>query len=372
MVQLAGHSTSIVEPKPGPGGPAERYQALCQSGKLTKDPSQLQIIQLLDQRYEVLGRKRKRFRKSMLIPGLYIHGGVGRGKTMLMDLFAQSLEEAGIAVIRQHFHRFMNDIHQQLDTLKSQRNPLKRVAERLNQQARVLCFDEFHVDDIADAMLLGELTRHWFDQGLTLIATSNTAPDDLYADGLQRQRFEPAIRNIHRYCDIVELTSPEDYRLRQLERHPTWLHPHNAKTETLLEQEFSDLCPQGRIADDSVLLRGRTLTIQASASTVLWTRFSDLCEQPRSSRDYIDLTQRYSTLLLSDIPQMDDDDNNAAKRFIHLIDACYDRAVKMIASANAPIDGIYTGRRLAQEFERTRSRLTEMQTKPYLAQAHRS
>ena len=354
------------------GGPAERYAALITAAKLEPDSAQQRIVELLDQRFMQLTQSPKRWlRRPKFVPGLYIHGQVGRGKTLLMDLFAHSLKDAGVAVVRSHFHRFMDDVHRQLNELDRRRNPLEAIANRLAKRARVICFDEFHVEDITNAMLLGELTRYWFEQDLTLIATSNTAPPDLYADGLQRQRFLPAIENIQRYCEVVELDAPQDFRLRELKRHPTWHQPLSAQAEQALAAEFEALSPEATRAQTPIALRGRELALRARAGSLLWTDFKALCEQPRGAGDYVELACRFSTLFLSEIPQMNDEHNNAAKRFVHLIDECYDRSVKLIASASAPIEQIYQGRRLAAPFERTTSRLIEMQSQDYLARPHR-
>lgn len=356
-----------------PGGPAERYQELTRAGKLEPDAAQERIVGLLDQRFSQLINQKKRWlRRAPFVPGLYIHGQVGRGKTLLMDLFAHSLNDAGVAVVRSHFHRFMDDVHQQLNALERRQNPLQAIADRLAKHTRVICFDEFHVEDIADAMLLGELTRYWFESHLTLIATSNTAPPDLYAHGLQRQRFLPAIENIQKYCEVVELDAPQDFRLRELQRHPTWHQPFSEQAEISLAEEFDALSPDATPLEEPIQLRGRDLHIRARAGSVLWTNFSALCEQPRSAGDYVELACRFSTLLLSGIPVMNDEDNNAARRFVHLIDECYDRSVKLIATADAPIEHIYQGERLTQPFQRTLSRLIEMQSQDYLARPHQS
>ncbi|MEM7053389.1 MAG: cell division protein ZapE [Pseudomonadota bacterium] len=353
-------------------GPAARYSALLETGKLEPDGAQQRLVELLDQRFVKLTQTSKRWlRRARFVPGLYIHGQVGRGKTLLMDLFAHSLNDAGVAVVRSHFHRFMDDVHRELNQLDRRRNPLATIAGRLAKRARVICFDEFHVEDIANAMLLGELTRYWFENELTLIATSNTAPADLYANGLQRQRFIPAIENIEKYCDVVELNAPQDFRLRELQRHPTWHQPLSPQVEQSLTEEFEALSPDAVTLKAPIEVRGRELAVHARAGSLLWADFHTLCEQPRGAGDYVELACRFSTLFLSEIPQMDDHDNNAAKRFVHLIDECYDRSVKLIASAAAPIEQIYQGRQLAGPFERTTSRLIEMQSQDYLARPHR-
>jgi cell division protein ZapE len=289
-----------------------------------------------------------------------------------MDLFVQSLQAVDVSVERAHFHRFMDDVHAGLKQIGKRSSPLTEIAKEQRKRARVLCFDEFHVEDIADAMLLGELSTQWFQRGITLVATSNQHPDELYTGGLQRQRFVPAIENIERNCKVIELDAAEDFRLRELERHPTWYTPANADTERLLAEEFDALSPDQPVIEGHLVVRGRELPIRRRSGSLLWADFSHLCEGPRSAADYIELTWRFSTLVVSNIPAMDDDRNNAARRFVHLVDECYDRAVKLIASAEAPIERLYTGKRLTGPFERTVSRLVEMQSKDYLSRPHHS
>ena len=358
---------------PAAAGPAGRYRALVEAGKLKFDDRQVQVAQALQHCHDALVKHSGGwFRRPQRVPGVYIHGGVGTGKTLLMDLFVQTLEAAGVSVERAHFHRFMDDVHARLKQLGNRASPLSEVAAAQRKRARVLCFDEFHVEDIADAMLLGELSTQWFERGVTLVATSNQAPDQLYADGLQRQRFEPAIENIEAHCRVVELDAAEDFRLRELERHPTWYVPADAENERRLVEEFDALCPDQPVSMETLDVRGRKLPIRRCSGSLVWADFADLCEGPRSASDYIELAYRFSTLIVSNIPAMDDDHNNAARRFIHLVDECYDRAVKLIASADAPIEEIYTGERLAGPFQRTVSRLVEMQSKDYLSLPHRS
>lgn len=357
----------------GAAGPAGRYQALVDAGKLKFDARQADVAQALQGCHDALLKHSGGwFRRPRPVPGVYIHGGVGRGKTLLMDLFVQSLKASGVAVERAHFHRFMDDVHARLKQLGNRANPLAEIAAGQRRRARVLCFDEFHVEDIADAMLLGELSTQWFERGVTLVATSNQAPDELYADGLQRQRFVPAIENIERCCRVIELDAAEDFRLRELERHPTWYVPAGPDIDRLLAEEFDALCPDQPVMEGALEVRGRKLPIRRRSGSLLWAEFSDLCEGPRSAGDYIELAWRFSTLIVSDIPAMDDDHNNAARRFIHLVDECYDRAVKLIVSAAAPIEMLYTGKRLEGPFQRTVSRLVEMQSKDYLSRPHKS
>ena len=324
--------------------------------------------QLVDVRQGLIRRLRRRHRQ---IPGLYLHGAVGRGKTLLMDLFAANLEAADVQVERLHFHRFMDRIHRQLKDLEGQRDPLKKIAAGIAGDVQVLCFDEFHVSDIGDAMLLGELLQALFERGVTLVATSNTAPDNLYADGLQRARFLPAIEAIKSNCDVQTLHADDDYRLRELSRHPTWLQPQDQERLSELKAEFDALAAGKPVAEGNVRLRGRDVPMKRRAGSVIWFDFDSLCRGHRASADYIELSRRFSTLIVQDVPAMDESDNDAARRFIHLVDECYDRAVKLIVSAACPIEQTYTGQRLAPSFERTVSRLIEMQSHEYLALPHR-
>jgi len=358
---------------PAAAGPVGRYQALVDARKLKFDQRQARVAEALQDCQDKLKQHPGGwFRRPQRVPGVYIHGGVGTGKTLLMDLFVQTLGDAGISVERAHFHRFMDDVHSRLKQLGNRASPLSDIAAAQRKRARVLCFDEFHVEDIADAMLLGELSSQWFERGVTLVATSNQAPDQLYAEGLQRDRFQPAIKNIEAHCRLIELDTAEDFRLRELERHPTWYVPACAENERLLAAEFDALCPDQPASTGALNVRGRELPMQRCSGSLLWAEFADLCEGPRSASDYIELAYRFSTLIVSSIPAMDDDHNNAARRFIHLIDECYDRAVKLIATAEAPIEEVYTGKRLAAPFQRTVSRLVEMQSKEYLSLPHKS
>jgi len=353
------------------GGPLMRYEALVRAGRLSADAAQRRVSGVLQRCHDALIHKRGGwFRRAPRVPGVYIHGGVGRGKTLLMDLLVAGLREAGVKVERAHFHRFMDEVHTALKSQGRRERPLTEIAAELRGRARVICFDEFHVEDIADAMILGELTRQWFELDMTLIATSNQAPDQLYADGLQRRRFVPAIENIERHCQVVELAAATDFRLRELERHPTWYTPCGPETERELAAEFRALSADQPQEPGPLEVRGRELPIRCLSGSLLWAGFDQLCDGPRSAADYIDLAFRFSTMIVSDIPQMDDDRNNSARRFVHLIDECYDRSVKVIASSEVSIEDLYQGKKLAGPFQRTVSRLMEMQSKEYLSRPH--
>lgn len=353
-------------------GPAARHSALVESGELTFDPAQQALAAELEACFRGLRREHRRWlRKPRRVPGLYIHGGVGRGKTLLMDLFADALSRAGIAVLRIHFHRFMDRVHRELKRRGGGRDPLTDVAADLAAETRVLCFDEFHVADIADAMILGELLEGLFARRLTLVATSNTAPDELYAGGLQRERFLPAIDRLKHHCRVIGMSDGEDFRLRELTRHPVYYTPLDEDADKALEREFTALSPGEAVSTAALRVRGRTLEPVRRAGSVAWFTFAELCDGPRASGDYIDLARRFSTLVVSGVPVMGDDHDNAARRFIHLVDECYDRCVKLVVSAAAEPEALYTGKRLAGPFARTSSRLVEMQTREFLGRAHR-
>ncbi len=358
-----------------PDGPRARYQRLLESRQLTPDPAQAAVLEQLQHRFELLLQRRRRrwLRRRERLPqaGLYIHGQVGRGKTMLMDLFATSLSQAGVSVWRIHFHRFMDEIHARLKADGRHQDPLRRVAADIARVTRVLCLDEFHVSDIGDAMILGELLIQLFAREVVLVTTSNTEPDKLYADGLQRARFLPAIAAIRAHCEVIDLAAEDDYRLRELVRHPVYYCPNNDAARAQLGREFQALAAGEVVSDQSLDLRGHLIKPCCRAGTVAWFDFATLCEGPRASADYIELARRFGTLIISEVRQMSDGDNDAARRFIHLVDECYDRAVKLIITANVPPEALYTGKRLAAPFERTASRLIEMQSRDYLALPHR-
>jgi cell division protein ZapE len=301
--------------------------------------------------------------------GIYLWGGVGRGKTMLMDLFYESLP-SNLAE-RTHFYRFMRRVHAELRSLKSRTHPLETVAERLAARAHVICLDEFFVSDIADAMILAGLFEGLFRRGVTLIATSNTPPQELYKDGLQRERFLPAIALIQRRMDIVHLRGGIDYRLRQLEQAPTYLDCNLPDTAALLKRRFAALAGAGAGGPTTLIVADRPIEAQATGAGLVWFEFKDICEGPRSQNDYIELAHLYHTIFISNVPEFTRGDENAARRFIMLVDEFYDRNVNIVVSAAAAPGSLYHGERLQMEFLRAASRLVEMQTQQYLAGEHR-
>jgi cell division protein ZapE len=301
--------------------------------------------------------------------GLYLWGAVGRGKTMLMDWFYATLP-AGLGE-RTHFYRFMRQVHGELRSIKKRTDPLETVAERLAARFSVLCLDEFFVSDIADAMILAGLFSGLFSRGVVLVATSNIAPQDLYKDGLQRPRFLPAIDLLTSHAAVVHLSGPVDYRLRRLEQAPTYLDSTLPETATQLEQCFSALAGSSASGPTILSVEDRPIKALATGAGMVWFEFTDICEGPRSQNDYIELACLYHTVFISNVPLFTRDNENAARRFIMLIDELYDRNVNVVLSAAAAPRSLYHGERLQLEFLRAASRLIEMQTQQYLAGQHR-
>jgi len=300
--------------------------------------------------------------------GIYLCGPVGRGKTFLMDLFLQSLP--GRHSRRRHFHRFMQEVHASLRSLTAVSAPLESVAERIAREVRVLCLDELQVTDIGDAMILGGLLAGLFARGVTLVATANVPPGDLYRGGLQRERFLPAIALIERHTELVEVAGPTDYRLRELTQAGTYLPAGAAATPARLGALFRRLGGEP-LPGRALELAGRSVAVLGRTPRAVWFDFVTLCASARSAEDYIEIAREYRYVFLSDIPVLGAAHEDEARRLVVLVDALYDHAVALIVSAAAAPDGLYRGERLVREFARTASRLTEMQTAEYLAREHR-
>ena len=358
--------------------PWQRYQADLTERGFVPDAGQEQAVRHLQTLYEQLlqpapsaGLLGRLFGsgQSATIKGLYLWGGVGRGKTWLMDCFYECLPLASKR--RVHFHRFMEDVHDRLKAHKGEADPLDAVAAELLADARVLCFDEFFVVDIADAMILARLLQLLFDGGMVLVATSNIPPDQLYRDGLQRAKFVPAIELLQQHTLVVNVDSGVDYRLRILEKAEIYHHPLDAGARASLEDSMRQLAPGEIKRDQTLSINHRPLPCVAVSDGLVWCEFSQLCEAARSSSDYIELSRRFNTVLLANVPQMAEGSNDPARRFITLVDELYDRQVNLIMSAAVPLDQLYAGKRLAFEFRRTLSRLIEMQSHDYLATEHR-
>ena len=310
--------------------------------------------------------------------GYYLCGGVGSGKTMLMDMFYQSLPE-GLGQ-RIHFHRFMQSVHDRKNKIKGRQNPLDLVAASFASRIKVLCLDEFSVTDIADAMILSGLLDHFFSHGLVLVTTSNTEINNLYRDGFQRHRFLPAIALLKQHTVAIQVDSGNDYRMACLQGHAVFHMPPGARADAALAKCFHQLT--GKVDDSAhdnvhgdaqvMTVCGRDIAIVATGSGVVWLEFQALCQTHRSKSDYIEIAKQCHTILLSNIPQLDAALDDAARRFMELVDELYDRNVNLIVSSAHPPENIYTGKRLAEPFKRTASRLTEMSSHEYLAKPHLS
>ncbi|MEG3111436.1 MULTISPECIES: cell division protein ZapE [unclassified Pantoea] len=302
------------------------------------------------------------------VRGLYMWGGVGRGKTWVMDLFFQSIP--GDRKLRLHFHRFMLRVHEELTALQGQSDPLLIIADRFKAETDILCFDEFFVSDITDAMLLGTLMEALFERGIALVATSNIPPDNLYRNGLQRARFLPAIEQIKKHCDVMNVDAGIDYRLRTLTSAHLWKFPLNDQTHKEMEQMFLALSGSKREAAPVLEINHRSMATLGVSEGVLAIDFLTLCGEGRSQHDYIELSRRFHSVLLYDVPVMIYKTEDQARRFLALVDEFYERHVKLVVAAEASLFEIYQGSRLKFEYQRCLSRLQEMQSEEYLRLKH--
>jgi cell division protein ZapE len=303
------------------------------------------------------------------VRGMYLWGDVGRGKTFLVDLFYESLPFE--RKLRLHFHRFMGRVQAGLTAAQGRSDPLREVAAGFAAQARVLCLDEFFVTDIGDAMILAGLLRHLFARGTTLVTTSNIAPENLYRNGLQRAKFLPAIALIERNCEARQLCAPQDYRLRALTRSGVYFTPLGESSERALAACFERIAPGAQRSEPAIRVNGRDIAVKRRAEGVIWFDFDALCEGPRAVADYIELARSFNTVLISGVPQFSPQTDDAARRFVNLIDEFYDHGVNLVLSAATAATELYEGDRLRAEFARAESRLIEMQSVEYLAAAHR-
>jgi cell division protein ZapE len=362
----------------------ERYERERAARGYVEDSAQSAVVARLDELRSRLieesqgglgARVRQLMRARRTQPGrthgIYLWGGVGRGKTWLMDMFYASLPFD--ARRRVHFHHFMRDIHAQLRRLAGHSDPLEPLARELSRAVRVLCLDELFVSDIADAMLLGGLFGALLERGVILLVTSNVPPDDLYRDGLQRSRFLPAIALLKQQLEVIAMDGGVDYRLRQLQRQPIYLDSRRTDADAGLSRWFDDLAPEQGDSETQLEVCGRLVPARRRRGDVVWFGFDTLCEGPRSQNDYLELAREFHTVLVSDIPVFDSPErDNAARRFIALVDEFYDQGVKLIVTAAADPAGLYRSERLSFEFRRTASRLIEMQTETYLGRPHRT
>ena len=373
-----------------PSTVAERYSALAHEGEIERDPAQESVALKLARLEERLAQHRLSRKSSHLgwlfakskpagpIKGLYIHGDVGRGKTMLMDLFfgLSSVERKR----RAHFHEFMADVHERLNAVRQEMkagrivdaDPIRHVADALAEESWLLCFDEFHVTDIADAMILGRLFTQLFEQGVVVVATSNVEPDDLYKDGLNRALFVPFITLLRAHMDVVRLEAPKDFRLEKLSGQPVWYVPADEDAEVALNIAWQRLTGMLSGEPCEIPMKGRVIRVAEAAKGVARFSFAQLCGQPLGASDYLRIAREFHTIILDRVPVMDYPQRNEAKRFIALIDTLYDNAVKLVASAAAEPSALYlaTEGYEANEFKRTASRLFEMRSNEYLALPH--
>ncbi|MBI0129316.1 cell division protein ZapE [Snodgrassella sp. W8124] len=370
-------TTSVfVAPEFNNQSPLTWYQAAEQQPGFIHDAAQLRAIKQLDRLWtELMMFKRKRNRflgRSLRSPrapkGLYMYGGVGRGKSFLMDIFFGCLPYRRKR--RVHFHAFMAEVQERLKDHHSQTNPLSAVAQDIAREVRVLCFDEFHVSDIADAMILGRLLEGLFEQGVVMVATSNYAPSELYPQGQNRSSFLPTIALIEKELTILNVDGGEDYRMRTLKPADIFYIPADASSEQKLTELFHKINGEQEITGGEIEILGRKLPYKAISDTTIWFDFNTLCCGPRSQNDYLKLAKKFRVLILSDIPKMGSSQMAEARRLTWLIDVLYDYRIKLCASCEVAIDDIYTDGDFANEFTRTASRLTEMRSEEYLTLPH--
>ena len=356
---------------------AERYQQRITAGDLIADPAQQEALAKLQALATHLSRPAVQswqfWRKPVpALAGLYLWGDVGRGKSMLMDLFYDAIPLPQPHKRRLHFHRFMAEIHAALHQQRQERpqdsDPLLSVAQNFAGQTRLLCLDELQVSDITDAMILSRLFTLLFARGMTLVITSNRPPQDLYLNGLQRESFLPFIALLKQLMVVYELKSPTDYRYEKLRSSPVYFSPDNSAANSCLDKLRIALCPAA-MQSETLDINGRHLTVQSN-SGLAETDFATLCGQARGAEDYETLALRFHTIILRHVPQLTREDRNEAKRFVTLIDTLYEHHVKLLCSAATPIDQIYPVGDGSFEFHRTVSRLMEMQSQPYLASSH--
>ena len=358
--------------------PKAWYQAACEKSGFVSDAKQLEAIEELETFWQQLvefKNKRDQFLgRSLLSPdvpnGLYIWGGVGRGKTFFMDGFYHCLPFRRKRRI--HFHNFMVEVHHEMKLLAHEHDPLMALANNIARSTRLLCLDEFHVDDIADAMILGRLLGALFERGVILLTTSNYSPDQLYPNGLQRQNFLPAIALLKRELKVLHLDGEADYRLLQMERDPIFMLSADAATEGNMKSLFQRLTAGMHADEKSIQVRHIRIPVCSAAREVVWFDFKELCGGHHDQSDYLEIAHRYPTVFVSGIPKMTDENGAEARRFTWLIDVLYDNHVKLVASFEVAPNALYAEGRHDSEAQRVTSRLTEMQIRPYLELPHRS
>ena len=371
---VAARATPAAAAPAAPAVPGAMGALLAEHG-IVVDPAQAAAVARLERLSAELGafraarqsRIKRLFAKPAVPRGLYLWGGVGRGKSLLMDAFYATVPIRRRT--RVHFHAFMRDIHDELATMKREVDPLATVAAHVARRWRLVCFDEFHVSDIADAMILGRLLTALFGHGVVLVLTSNYRPDALYPNGLQRQNFVPTIRLLERELDVLEVEGGTDYRLRALSQVRSYLVPADREAEAELAAAFERM-RSGPDESPRLAIEGRTLIARHRAGSAVWFDFAALCDGPRSQRDYLELAREFSVMFVSGIPRLTAEMGDRARRFTWLVDILYDHRVKLLVSAAVPPERLYEEGPNSREFPRTVSRLVEMQSREYMAQPH--
>lgn len=349
--------------------PKSIYQQKMADGSIRPDANQSAIIEKLDAIFQALLQQQNKsswfdkFRQKKSVKGLYLWGSVGIGKTFMMDCFYEALP---MPKMRTHFHKFMQQTHEDMRKIQGQKNPLKIIAKKIAAAATVICFDEFLVSNIADAMILSGLLSALFDEGITLITSSNTPPDLLYKDGLQRERFIPAIELIKTNTEVIHLHTHTDYRKQHIQQAGVYYHPQDAQALKQMENCFMHFSRGIKSSSSPITICNRPIPIIKEAGTVVWFQFETICGQPRSQVDYLKIAQQYHTILLSDLRQINEKEDNLITNFIFLVDILYDAHCRLVISATTPIDKIYTNGKAHDAYQRTYSRLMEMQSESYV------
>jgi len=350
--------------------PLEYYQEQCHQGVISEDAKQLAVMQQLQQIYlDLLNEHQHRqgllsiFHKPRMVQGLYLWGGVGVGKTFMMDCFYKCLPFP--QKMRMHFHQFMKLIHQELKKYQGEKDPLQMIAKDIARQTLLLCFDELFVSDITDAMLLGHLFRALFKQGVCLVTTSNTKPDDLYKNGLQREQFLPAIDLLKESTTVLHIPTTVDYRLRHLKEAGVFYSPLDAAAQFNMEKSFTSLLGENSVSTDPVIILDRAIKIKKQAGKVVWFDFAEICKVPRSQNDYLAIAEKFHTVFISDIPAIPANEKDTICLFISMVDVFYDAHVRLVLSSAEPVGEIYNRGYMILEYTRTHSRLLEMQSTDY-------
>lgn len=350
--------------------PIEYYNEQIQKKGIYEDAEQLTVLKTFEKLYHALLAEHKKrqsffshFSKAATIRGIYLWGGVGVGKTFLMDCFFQSLPFK--EKLRLHFHHFMQRLHDELKKHQGQMDPLQHIATEISKETMVLCFDEFFVSDITDAMLLARLFKVLFAEGVTLVATSNTAPDDLYKYGLQRSQFLPAIELIKKYTQVIHIPSAMDYRLRHLKEAGVFYTPLNTETRQKIANTFEILTKGKEISEAPITIHGRQIKIIKRSDDTIWFDFTEICSIPRSQHDYLAIAETYHTVFISNVPVIPENQIDVIRLFVNLVDVLYDARIKLIITAAESVPELYSRGNMLLDYARTHSRLLEMQSANY-------